>query len=47
MNRFDEFVKGRQIPFSVIPADPGSNPGGIQTFLDLDVRRGNDVKDFL
>jgi hypothetical protein len=47
MNRFDEFVKSRQIPFSVIPADPGSSPGGIQAFLDPSVPRGDNMKDFL
>jgi hypothetical protein len=50
----DGLVKSRQIPFSVIPADPGltiSMAGpGIQSFrgvLDPGVRRGDDMKDFL
>jgi hypothetical protein len=49
-SRLDGLVESRLIPFSVIPADPGSSPGGIQSFqafLDPGVRRGDDMKDFL
>ncbi len=31
-HKFDEFVKSRKFTFIVIPADPGSSPGGIQYF---------------
>ena len=31
----DELVKSRKIALSVIPADPGSSPGGIQSIRAL------------
>jgi hypothetical protein len=42
---FDEPVKSRFFPFSVIPAEAGIQP--FQTVLDPSVRRGDDMKDFL
>jgi hypothetical protein len=46
----EEFVKSRRIPFSVIPADSMSSPGGIlflPVLLDPGVRRGDGFKGFL
>jgi hypothetical protein len=42
---FDELVKSRFIPFSVIPAEAGIQ--SFQAVLDPGVRRGDDKKDFL
>ena len=45
---FDELLKNRKIILSVIPADPGSSPGGILSFqtvtevLDSGFHRSDD-----
>jgi hypothetical protein len=47
-SNLDGLVKSPKIPFSVIPADPGSSPGGIQSFqavadhLDSGFHRSDD-----
>jgi hypothetical protein len=42
---FDELVKSRSFPLSVIPAEAGIH--SFQAVLDPGVRRGDDMKDFL
>jgi hypothetical protein len=43
--KFDELVKSRKMPFSVIPAKAGIQL--IQDVLDPGVRRGDGQRDFL